>query len=127
MSGDERAPAVRVEVWQQAPGSWRWRFVEDGAGSGERLELRSNTVEPTEDAAVAAAALAYPEVPVCVHPGARSDVPPRERHRLIWAFATAALSVALAAAALRYRRWWMVPGAPFIAHGAVSRLRRSLP
>jgi hypothetical protein len=124
MSQDEQ-PGPRIEVWEQAAGAWRWRYVEDGAE--ERFELVSNTVEPTEDAAVAAAALAYPGVTVRVSEETGGETLQHDAHRWLWAGATATLSLALAAAALRYRRWWFALVAPLVARGVVARLRRSLP
>lgn len=128
MSEHEQPPTVRVEVWEQAPGAWRWRFVEE-AGE-ESLELAGNTAEPSEDAAVAAAELAYPGVPVRVLRRTRAAATVRKAvdpRRWMWRGATATLALALAAVALRYRRWWFAPAAPFVAHGVVSRVRRRLP
>lgn len=128
MSEHEQPPEVRVEVWEQAPGAWRWRFVDD---AGEvSLELSSNTTEHSQDAAVAAARLAYPDVPVEVLRRTRAATTARaaaDPRRWLWAGATATLSLAMAAVALRYRRWWLAPAAPVIAHGIVSRLRQRLP
>lgn len=123
----------RVEVWEEAPGAWRWRYVvgEPGSDDGEGLELASTIPEPSRDAAVAAAELAYPGLPVRVQTGAltRARLAATPRSRLWWAWpaATAAVAVSLAAVAARYRRWWVLPLAPLLAHGVVSRLRRSLP
>lgn len=127
MSEQEQPPAERIEVWQQAPGQWRWRFVEDGDAS---VELASNTTEPSEQAAVAAAELAYPGVPVEVRRRTRAQVEAAaaaDPRRWLWTGATAALSLALAGVAVRYRRWWLAPVSPLIAHGVVSRVRRRLP
>ncbi len=96
-----KPPASRDETgtvagaWTEvvpAPGrTWRWRYVvpaEDGA----RLVLTSNTDYPDEQAAVAAARTAYPEVPLCTAGtavGPADGEPSRLRH--------AALALAL---------WW---------------------
>ena len=128
MSEQEQRPPERVEVWEQAPGQWRWRFVEDGGEAP--LALASNTTEPSEAAALAAARLAYPGVPVEVRRRTRAQVvaaAPADPRRWLWTGATAALSLALAAVAVRYRRWWLAPVSPLLAHGVVSRVRRRLP
>jgi hypothetical protein len=109
-------------VWQQEDRRWRWRYVGVAEVDGEPLELLSNEPEPSEEEAVSSAELAYPGVPVEVR---RNPVPPvREAPRqLVWTGATVALSLALAAVAMRYRRWWIAPLAPVLAHGVVSRAR----
>jgi len=54
--------APRVEVWQQADGAWRWRYL---AGDGEeRVELPSNEPDPSPAEAVRKASIAYPGLPV---------------------------------------------------------------
>jgi hypothetical protein len=116
----ERAP--RVDVWQQDDGSWRWRYVGVAEVDGERLELVSNEPEPSQEEAVSAARTAYPGVPVEIR---RRQRPPEPEHpeQWIWTGTTVALSLALAAIAVRYRRWWVAPLAPVLAHGVVSRVR----
>ena len=116
----ERAP--RVDVWQQDDGRWRWRYVGVAEVEGEPLQLLSNEPEPSQEEAVSSAELAYPGVPVEVH---RRPVPPvqEDPKQLIWTGATLALSLALAAVALKYRRWWIAPLTPVLAHGVVRRAR----
>jgi hypothetical protein len=109
-------------VWQQDDGEWRWRYVGVVEEEGEPLELVSNEPEPSEEEAVSAARIAYPETPVEVR---RRPVPPvqEDPRQLAWTGATVALSLALAAVAIRYRRWWIAPLSPVLAHGVVSRVR----
>ena len=116
----ERAP--RLDVWQQDDGRWRWRYVGVAEVEGEPLQLLSNEPEPSEEEAVSSAELAYPGVPVEVQ---RRPVPPvqEDPKQLIWTGATLALSLALAAVALKYRRWWIAPLTPVLAHGVVRRAR----
>jgi hypothetical protein len=116
----ERAP--RVDVWQQDDGSWRWRYVGVAEVDGEPLELLSNEPESSQEEAVSAAQLAYPDVPVEVHRRPRPPVP-EDPERWIWTGTTVALSLALAAVAVRYRRWWAAPLTPLLAHGVVVRVR----
>lgn len=121
----QELPQPRVEVWQEATGSWRWRYVV-GTGS-EQLELPSNNPDESYDAAVAAAHVAYPGVPVQPLPPERVPVEQQVSRRLLWTALTATVSLALMALALRARRWGMALIAPVIAAGVVSRLRRHLP
>jgi ubiquinol-cytochrome c reductase cytochrome b subunit len=131
----EELEAPRVEVWQQRDGEWRWRYVGVVEEDGEPLRLLSNEPESSEDEAVSAAQLAYPGVPVHVLGGAPDEQAARTAaldevpgpHRWIWRSATLALALALAATAVRYRRWWAAPLAPLLAHGIVTHVRRSLP
>jgi hypothetical protein len=124
---EELPDAPWIEVWQQDDGSWRWRYVGTVEEDGEPLELVSNEPESSEDEAVEAAQLAYPDVPMQVRRETRSLVARRDRHRWAWRAATAGLSLAFTAVALRYRRWWLAPAAPFLARGVVARLRRRSP
>jgi hypothetical protein len=112
----------RVDVWQQDDGEWRWRYVGVAREEGEPLELMSNEPEPSEDEAVSAARTAYPGVPVEVRRRHRSPVQ-EQPTQLAWTGASVALSLTLAAVAVRYRRWWIVPLAPVLAHGVVLRVR----
>jgi hypothetical protein len=116
----EHAP--RVDVWQQDDGRWRWRYVGVAEVEGEQLELVSNEPESSQDEAVSAARTAYPDVPVEIR---RRHSPPEPEHpeQWIWTGTTVALSLTLAAIAVRYRRWWAAPLAPVLAHGVVSRVR----
>jgi hypothetical protein len=120
----ERAP--RVEVWQQDDGEWRWRYVGVAEEDGEPLALVSNEPEPSEEEAVSAARTAYPGIPVEV-PRRHRPPEPEEPKQWVWTGTTVALSLALAAVAVRYRRWWVAPLAPLLAHGVVARLRATLP
>ena len=122
MSEAERG--ARVEVWQESDGSWRWRYVLDE--EERHLELPANAPEPSYEAAVAAAHVAYPGTPV-IRVAPEPTEPAELARRWMWPAVTGALSVALAGLAIRYRRWWLAPAAPFVAAGVVARLRRSLP
>ena len=64
MSKDGHPPA-RIQVWQErgALHAWRWRYVVGESGN-EELVLTSNDTEPSRDAAIAAALLAYPDTPI---------------------------------------------------------------
>lgn len=73
-----------VEVWQQADGTWRWRWVGRDRPGGPEL-LPSNASESSLAAAVEAARTAYPDLPVLLPPASRSGAPVR---RAAW------------------RRWW---------------------
>jgi len=114
-----------VEVWQQDDGRWRWKYVGVADVDGEPLELLANEPEPSQEEAVSSAQLAYPDVPVEV---LRRPVPPvrEDPKQLVWTGATVALSLALAAVAVRYRRWWIAPLTPVLAHGVVVRVRARL-
>jgi hypothetical protein len=49
-----------IEVWQQRPGLWRWRFV----AGGDHTEILSNETYRSLQEALRSARVAYPEVPV---------------------------------------------------------------
>jgi hypothetical protein len=131
----ERAEVPRVEVWRQRDGGWRWRYVGAAEEEGEPLRLLSNEPESSEEQAVSAARLAYPGVPVHVTGTAPDEDAEQtaaldegtDPHRWAWRSATVALALALAATAVRYRRWWAAPLAPVLAARVVARVRRSLP
>lgn len=129
MSEEEQGP--RIEVWEVAPGAWRWRYLLGEPESEEGLALASNASEASREAAVAAAELAYPGVPIDVRTGpierSRLAVAPRDRLWWVWPAATVTGALALTAVAARYRRWWAIPLAPVLAHGVVTRVRRQLP
>jgi hypothetical protein len=132
---EEQADAPRVEVWQQRDGSWRWRYVGVAEEEGEPLRLLSNEPESSEEEAVSAARLAYPGVPLRVTRTAPDEEARQtaaldettDRHRWAWRSATVALTLTLAAIAVRYRRWWVAPFTPLLAHRIVARIRRSVP
>jgi hypothetical protein len=132
---DESAEAPRVEVWQQRDGEWRWRYVGVAEEEGEPLLLLSNEPESSEEEAISAARLAYPGVPVHVTSGAPDEEAAQsaaqdeviDPHRWAWRSATMAVALALAAVAVRYRRWWAAPFAPLLAHRIVTRVRRKVP
>jgi hypothetical protein len=119
---EQQGRAPRVDVWQQDDGKWRWKYVGVAEVDGEQLELLANEPETSEEEAVSSAELAYPGVPVEVR---RRPVPPvkEDPKQLLWTGATLALTLALAGVALRYRRWWVAPLAPVLAHGVVTRVR----
>ena len=119
---EQQRRTPRVDVWQQDDGKWRWKYVGVAEVEGVPLELLANEPEPSQEEAVSSAQLAYPDVPVEVH---RRPVPPvqEDPKQLVWTGATVALSMALAAVAMRYRRWWIAPLAPVLAHGVVVRVR----
>ena len=50
--------ASAIDLWQEADGRWRWAYKENG------LEIMSNHPYATMDAAVEAASIAYPDVPI---------------------------------------------------------------
>jgi len=111
----QQGRAPRVKVWQQDDGRWRWKYVGVADVDGEPLELLANEPEPSQEEAVSSAQLAYPDVPVEV---LRRPVPPvrEDPKQLVWTGATVAL----------YRRWWIAPLAPVLAHGVVVRVRARL-
>jgi len=53
-----------VEVWQESEGRWLWRYVDPTGDGGRPYELPSAEDYPTGQAAIEAAATAYPGVPV---------------------------------------------------------------
>lgn len=127
---EREEPRRWLEVWEEPVGSWRWRYVLDG--DEQHLELASNNPEPSYDDAVAAARLAYPDVPVQRRERAAGEVAagqltPQTRDRLLGYALTGGISLVLATLALRSRRWWLVLAAPIVASGVAARLRRSLP
>lgn len=124
MSGPER-PDPRIEVWQESRSSWGWRYVL-GEEKGEDLELPASTPEPSFEAAVDAAHLAYPGVPIRELEPPR-PVPSRASRPLASTALAGAVTLALVAVAVRARRWWLVLLAPVVATGIAARLRRYLP
>lgn len=127
MSGTERA-GPRIEVWREPEGEWQWRYLGVTEEEGEPLELEANEPEPELEGAIEAAKLAYPGVPIEVlHKHEHVPEAAADPQRPIWTAMTAGLALALAAVALRHRRWWTALAAPLIAAGVVAGLRRRLP
>jgi hypothetical protein len=133
---DEPLPVPRVEVWQEREGAWQWRYV--SVAAGEQLELPGNEPEASEDAAVSATQVAYPQVPVLVARPADADAALDHRragHRWRWRLLTAVTALCLAALAVRYRRWGtnllspvLASGlSPGLVSGLLSGVRRRLP
>ena len=95
-----------VEVWEAAPGSWRWRYAEPPPGqpdAGAVVDLPSSTDYADAQAAAAAARTAYPGVPVRVLPPVP---PPAGRHgcrRAVLRSGVVLLAVLAAAVAVRSR------------------------
>jgi hypothetical protein len=136
MSEDEERPGGSregIQVWRRRDGGWRWRYVHVD-GDGERLELPASEDAATEDDAVAAARLAYPGLPLERLTGedrpaedAVDPTPALPEHPLLWGAASGTVTLLLAAVAIRWRRWWLLPAAPLLAVGIVRNLRRRLP
>lgn len=137
MTPAERPGSEHVELWQDPGGLWRWAYVSGHPEDGEGLELPASEPVLTRDDALAAARLAYPGLPVTDPPGDRHPAPGERSpdlhardlrsRRWPWVLATVGLTGALAALAVRSRRWGVVAIAPVVAAGVVARLRRQVP
>ena len=99
---DRRLP--RIEVWQQDDGAWRWRYLGAVEEDGEPLELPANEAESSQEEAVSAARVAYPDVPLQVRAEESSD-PSTDREA-------------------RRRRWQLLAGLVLAVVVAVRLLRR---
>lgn len=95
-----------IEVWEAAPGSWRWRYAEPSpsrSDAGAVVDLPSHTDYADAEEAAAAARTAYPGVPVRVVPAAP---PPAGQHgcrRVVLRSGVVLLGVLAAAVAVRSR------------------------
>jgi hypothetical protein len=91
-----KSRAERIEVWPEFGGLWRWRY----RATDDHTEIASNRSFDTLQNAVAAARLAYPDVPIEAPP--RPDQPdPRDLLRWVLYGAAAILVVAAVVLALR--------------------------
>jgi hypothetical protein len=85
-----RPQAERIEVWPEFGGVWRWRY----RATDDHTEIASNRAFDTLEDAVAAARLAYPEVPIEAPP---KPGEPGWRDLLRWAlYGVAAMLVVVA-------------------------------
>jgi hypothetical protein len=96
-----------VEVWQESPEFWRWRYTEPPSQGRGPLELLSNEVYESRQEAVQAAANAYPGVPVLElerPPGAPPEPDRRAGRRRLRRRVLVLLGATVALLALRRRR-----------------------
>jgi hypothetical protein len=96
-----------VEVWRESSGFWRWRYTEPPSEGREELELFSNEVYETLEAATEAASNAYPGVPLLElerPPGAPPEPDRRAGRRRLRRRVLVVLGATLALLALRRRR-----------------------
>jgi ubiquinol-cytochrome c reductase cytochrome b subunit len=96
-----------VEVWRESSEFWRWRYTEPPSEGREALELFSNEVYETRQAAIEAASSAYPGVPVLElerPPGAPPEPDRGAGRRRLRRRVLVVLGATLALLALRRRR-----------------------
>lgn len=122
---EERPPLQWTEVWQQEDGAWRWRYVSDHGGSGEREELPANEPESSRAEAEQAARTAYPDLAVQVlaeppEPGepGRPGTPQRLREAVTAAVLAGVLVLA-------HPRRWTAGTAVVTALAAARQYRRA--
>jgi ubiquinol-cytochrome c reductase cytochrome b subunit len=101
---DDR-PLPLVEVWQEGDGAWRWRYLGAEEEDGAPLVLPANEPESSQDDAVSAARVAYPDVPLQVRPRDEAAEPGTDQEA-------------------RHRRWRLLAGLVLAAVVAVRLLRR---
>ncbi|SCL27163.1 menaquinol-cytochrome c reductase cytochrome b subunit precursor [Micromonospora pallida] len=92
-------PGERIERWPDGQ-VWRWRYRDDQAG----VAVLGNRAVLTEQEAVDAARLAYPDVDQTRVPGPPPSPPPGRVRAALRRWGNTALGVSLFAAALRQRR-----------------------